>query len=275
MNNWFKLSRKIFENEIWLSEPFTKAQAWVDLIGNANHEKGSFFIRGNEVVINRGQIGWSELTMARRWRWSRNKVRRFLKWLETKQQIEQLKDRYLTTIITITNYNNYQNDTADETAERQQTIHKQRRIKKNKEDIYTEKENSSESLPKVEEREKLILSVFSEVMGKKFGAVEKKNVDFWINTDRFTLEEVLQAIKNIPILASQEKTDFWKTMTPVRFFRQRNVNGMTDYIEQALNAKPKQTSPSRESIYASENARLPIRQYGKWTTTLPHYLTMC
>ena len=107
-NGWVKLHRQMFSNKLWLSEKFTKAQAWVDLFANANHEDGSFWIRGIEVKIKRGQIGWSELTMTERWHWSKNRVRRFLKWLETEQQIEQQKYLYITTIITIINYNKYQ-----------------------------------------------------------------------------------------------------------------------------------------------------------------------
>ena len=122
---WVRIWRKIEDNPIWFLEPFTKAQAWVDLFLNANHKDGFIDIRGNIVTIERGQIGWSELTMAKRWKWSKNKVRRYLKWLETIQQIVQQKDRYLTTIITILQYEDHQNDTADDTAERQQTIHKQ------------------------------------------------------------------------------------------------------------------------------------------------------
>jgi hypothetical protein len=132
---WVRLHRKIEDNELWFLEPFTKAQAWIDLFLNANYKDGSIQIRGNILNIKRGQIGWSELTMVKRWRWSKNKVRRFLKWLETIQQIKQQKDRFLTTIITILNYEDYQedkNDTADDTAERQQTIHKQEVKKDNK-----------------------------------------------------------------------------------------------------------------------------------------------
>lgn len=125
---WVRLFRQIEDNPLWLLEPFTKAQAWIDLFLNANHKEGVINIRGNIIKIERGQLGWSELTMAKRWKWSKGKVRRFLKILETEQQIIQQKDRYLTTIITILNYENYQsekNDTADSTAERQQTVHKQ------------------------------------------------------------------------------------------------------------------------------------------------------
>lgn len=106
-NGYVLLHRRLFSNKLWLSDKFTKAQAWIDLFANANHTKGSFWVRGNEVKIDRGQIGWSELTMAKRWGWSKNRVRRFLKWLETEQQIKQQKSP-LTTVITILNYGLYQ-----------------------------------------------------------------------------------------------------------------------------------------------------------------------
>lgn len=122
---WVRLYRCIEDNDIYFLEPFTKAQAWIDLFLNANYQDGIIDIRGNVIDIKRGQIGWSELTMVKRWRWSKNKVRRFLKLLETKQQIVQQKST-ITTVITIVNYDEYQkNDTTDDTAERQQTIHKQ------------------------------------------------------------------------------------------------------------------------------------------------------
>jgi hypothetical protein len=106
---WVRLHRKICNNQLWFLEPFTKAQAWVDLFLNANHKDGIISIRGNIITIKRGQIGWSELTMCKRWIWSKDKVRRFLKLLETIQQIKQDKST-LTTIITILNYEEYQSD---------------------------------------------------------------------------------------------------------------------------------------------------------------------
>ena len=122
---YVQLHRKLFDNPLWLSEKFTKAQAWVDLFANANHKDNFINIRGNIVEIHRGQLGWSEVAMSLRWCWSKNKVNRFLKWLKMKQQIEIRQDRYITTIITILNYDKYQRRTADDTADGQQTIHKQ------------------------------------------------------------------------------------------------------------------------------------------------------
>ena len=134
---WFKVHRSLFDNDLWLAEPFTKGQAWVDLMGHANHKPASVWIRGIEVSVGRGQLAWSELTMAKRWQWSRGKVRRYLGMLEKRQMIEQQKNE-LTTVLTICNYELYQgSDTTDETAssttdktagdtpDGQQAVHKQ------------------------------------------------------------------------------------------------------------------------------------------------------
>ncbi len=107
VENAFAISRKLFENPIWYMEPFTKGQAWVDLFGNANYSDSQFQIRGNIVTIKRGQIGWSERTLAKRWKWSRGKVRRFLDWLEKEEMIVQQKNT-LTTVISIVKYEDYQ-----------------------------------------------------------------------------------------------------------------------------------------------------------------------
>lgn len=127
-NGWIKLHRKICDNYLWTLEPFTKAQAWIDLILNANHKDNKMSVRGCIVDIKRGQIGWSELTMVKRWKWSRNKVRMFLKRLEKDIQIVQQKS-HVTSIITILCYDDYQSQgttegttesTTESTTERQQ-----------------------------------------------------------------------------------------------------------------------------------------------------------
>ena len=108
---WVKIHRQICENQIWLSEPFSKGQAWIDLILNANHKDKIFESRGSRgcrVLIKRGQLGWSEETMKTRWRWSRKKLRNFLSVLRNKGQIDTKNCDFKTTITTILNYENYQ-----------------------------------------------------------------------------------------------------------------------------------------------------------------------
>ena len=64
---WIKLWRKLAENEMWLSEPFTKGQAWVDLLMMADRT---------------GTIDTTTNELAERWQWSRWKVMRFLQQLQ-------------------------------------------------------------------------------------------------------------------------------------------------------------------------------------------------
>ena len=63
----------------------------------------------------------SEPRLAERWRWSRSKVRGFLKLLENEQQI-RIEKNNVNQVITIINYTEYQHEkTADRTTEGQQT----------------------------------------------------------------------------------------------------------------------------------------------------------
>lgn len=119
MNNYFLLNRSIFENELWLSEPFDKNRAWIDMIGNANYEEGMFFVRGNEVKVKRGELAWSERFMANRWKWSRDKVRGYMSYLSNRGQIIPQKNNIIS-LIKIVNYDKYQ--TTDPTTEKPQTL---------------------------------------------------------------------------------------------------------------------------------------------------------
>lgn len=107
MSGWIKLHRSIVDHPLWLSEPFTWGQAWTDMLLNANFAAGSFYVRKQEVKLERGQLAWSELTMADRWKWSRGKVRRFLTELEKQGMITQHKT-HLTSVVTICNYGDFQ-----------------------------------------------------------------------------------------------------------------------------------------------------------------------
>ena len=125
---WISLHRKIIDNPMWLSEPFTRSQAWIDLLLLANHEYGYFYIRGNKIDVQRGEVARSEEQLALRWKWSRGKLRGFLKALKNEQQIEQQKSKLINKIV-IVNYDNYQNSvqqTEQQKADRKPTErHKQ------------------------------------------------------------------------------------------------------------------------------------------------------
>ena len=115
MSNWIKLSRNIANNDIWHLEPFTKAQAWIDILMLTNYKDSHLKLKNGQLVkIQRGQCGWSKLKLAKRWQWSRNKVTRFFDYLFEQEMIQQTSIEN-TTIITVLNYDRYQNDTTNET----------------------------------------------------------------------------------------------------------------------------------------------------------------
>lgn len=116
-SGWIKLHRQIWRNEeVWATdEPFDKRSAWIDLILMANHEPRETVIDGNPVIIGRGQLHTSERKLAERWRWSRDKVRRFL---ATTKRTGMLTTKQTTkgTTITVEKYSDYQDRaTTDDT----------------------------------------------------------------------------------------------------------------------------------------------------------------
>lgn len=137
------LHRRVEENWLWLSEPFTKAQAWIDLLLLANHSEGIFFIRGVKVIIKRGHVGKSEESLSQRWKWSRGKTRAFLKMLEIEQQIKQHKSPILN-IIEILNYDFYQK--LNNRPNNRKTTERQQKDTNNKE-ITTIKEEEEINAP--------------------------------------------------------------------------------------------------------------------------------
>lgn len=109
VSGWLKLHRQLQDNPLWLSEPFSRGQAWVDLMMLANYRDGYVRVRGRRIDVPVGSVARSQNTLAERWQWSRGKVIRFLKELEQDEQIEQ-KTSHDFNVITICNYKQYQDD---------------------------------------------------------------------------------------------------------------------------------------------------------------------
>lgn len=106
MSGWIKIHRSMSDHWLWKDE-FSFGQAWIDLILNACHKDNKVMIKGQLIELKRGQQARSEVTLAKTWCWSRNKVRRFLKNLETDSMITRKAEQH-TSIITICNYSDFQ-----------------------------------------------------------------------------------------------------------------------------------------------------------------------
>lgn len=106
---WIKLNRQIQEHWIWRDKPFNKSAAWIDLILLANHESQKVNLREGLVTIKRGQFITGIDKLAQRWGWSRGKVYRFLKLLESEQMLKRKANTY-GTLLTIVNYGKFQGE---------------------------------------------------------------------------------------------------------------------------------------------------------------------
>lgn len=108
-NAFFAVAHKYLADPEWLAEPFTKGQAWLDLIGNAAFADNDLTKRGELIISERG--------LAKRWKWTRSKVQRYLQKLETDGRIRRTTNRtndrttWGTTLI-IEKYEVYQNSRA-------------------------------------------------------------------------------------------------------------------------------------------------------------------
>lgn len=80
---WISIHRKIFDNWLWEEKPFSKGQAWIDLLLMANSSDRKFLL-GNELIeVERGSKITSLRKLSERWGWSVKKVNNFLKLLES------------------------------------------------------------------------------------------------------------------------------------------------------------------------------------------------
>ena len=105
---WVPIHRQLQDHWLWDDKPFSKGQAWIDLLLLASHTETEFISKKSNRVIKakRGCVYRPVLELSERWGWSRGKVDRFLKLLKTDNMID-IKRTMEGTVITIENYSLY------------------------------------------------------------------------------------------------------------------------------------------------------------------------
>lgn len=99
--------RQIFNHWLWQEKPFSKGQAWIDLLLLANHSDHKKPKGDKIITYRRGDVNRSVLFLADRWGWDRKTVKRFLRVLEADNMIV-VKGTTQGTTITIVNYDFWQ-----------------------------------------------------------------------------------------------------------------------------------------------------------------------
>ncbi|HDF7739877.1 TPA: DnaD domain-containing protein [Staphylococcus aureus] len=110
MTGWISIDRSIQNH--WLfkeKRTFSKFEAWIYLLMEANHSKAKVLIGNQIVTVERGQRLTSILTLSDLFNWSRFKVKTFLDLLESDGMLE-VKTTSKYTLITIVNYDFYQSE---------------------------------------------------------------------------------------------------------------------------------------------------------------------
>ncbi|MDM0609454.1 hypothetical protein QTH09_00245 [Clostridium perfringens] len=137
VEGWLKLYRSIQNHWLWEDKPFSRGQAFVDLLLMANHKDNKILFNGELIEIKRGSRITSLRQLSDAWGWSTTKVKKFLELLE-KENMITVKSDNKKTLVTIENYGIYQEvGNTEETQEKQQsnTEVTQKKIKKNSKEI--------------------------------------------------------------------------------------------------------------------------------------------
>ena len=108
---WISLHRDIIEMDGYFGERFNRPMCFIDLLLLAEwREEGRvFFIRGNKVVVGRGQVAISVRELCDRWGIPLTTTKRRLAEMIELGRIT-IKHSKVINVITIVNYNRYQND---------------------------------------------------------------------------------------------------------------------------------------------------------------------
>ncbi len=103
------LHRKLMLHWLYESErPFTKREAWIDLLFLAAYKVHSRELDGKLANLEVGDIPTSMQQLAGRWHWTWRRVRTFLKTLENDGMIRIVKHTHNSTILKLNNYAYYQ-----------------------------------------------------------------------------------------------------------------------------------------------------------------------
>ena len=161
---WIKLHRAIQEHWLWDDEPFTRGQAFIDLLLMVNHKDKKIMFNGELIEVKRGSKITSLRQLSDRWKWSTNKVKKYLEQLQKDGMINYKSDNKKT-LLTVENYSVYQGQGNTEETQKKQ--------ERNTEE--TEKEHRSDT----EENQKKFKSDTEEIQKKT-----NKNDKEYIKNDK-------------------------------------------------------------------------------------------
>lgn len=106
-SGYILLHRSLLEHWVYQEKPFSKGQAWIDLLLLANYEDKKTYFRGKLVTCKRGTVNLSIQELSKRWGWNWRTTKNFILSLERESMCILECTRECTTI-TIVKYDDFQ-----------------------------------------------------------------------------------------------------------------------------------------------------------------------
>ncbi len=120
MAGFQKIYRSIQTNWLWEDKPFSRGQAFIDLILLVNHSDNKTMVDGELVEVKRGSRITSLRKLGESWGWSPAKVKKFLEQLQKDNMIVYKCDNKKT-LVAIENYSVYQDKENTEQSQKEQS----------------------------------------------------------------------------------------------------------------------------------------------------------
>ena len=175
---WISVHRKIQNHWVWETEkPFDKRSAWIDILLMVNHKPGKVFFNNEIVEVDTGERITSEVKLAKKWGWSRTKVRTFLKLLEQDDMIENIKENGKRTRLKVLNYSKYQGLENSKKTEKKQgenntkTRAKQERNTNNNDNNKNNDNNDNKDKNKPSVPYQKIKEIYNDICGEELSSI--------------------------------------------------------------------------------------------------------
>ena len=110
--NWIKVNRSILDQPFWKEKPFSKGQAWIDLLLTVHWKNGYDRVGKYKRKARAGQLWITYQGLADRWGWHKESVRRFLAQMDCDANVTPYG-----TLITLKNWDLYQHGVTDDVTE--------------------------------------------------------------------------------------------------------------------------------------------------------------
>ena len=120
------VARALWDDTTFRDSEMSQREAWIWLIVEASWKPRTVRVGSIELSLVRGQLAHSTRHLAKEWQWSEARVRRYLDMLENRRMVERVTDAGIT-VLSICNYDIYQNAGRDGDAPADETPTQERR----------------------------------------------------------------------------------------------------------------------------------------------------